>query len=84
MQVTEADLRQALQSVFKDCMDWGRSYGTRLNLSDITREDVSLGFTDKAIEAIKAQIHSSEGEIKSSDVQSLAPAHNGDMAPITA
>lgn len=38
----------ALQALFRDAMDWGRSYGQRLNLTDMTLDDVSMGFAEKA------------------------------------
>jgi hypothetical protein len=44
--------RAALTALFKDAMDWGRSYGQRLNLSDITVADVSEGYADKALREI--------------------------------
>lgn len=37
-----------LQALFRDAMDWGRSYGQRLNLTDMTLDDVSMGFAEKA------------------------------------
>ncbi len=50
-----ADERAALAALFKDAMDWGRSYGQRLNLGGITVADVSEGYADKARAALAAQ-----------------------------
>lgn len=45
---------EALRLLFKDAMDWGRSYGQSLSMSDITIQDVSQGFADLAKRAITA------------------------------
>lgn len=39
---------KALTALFKDAMDWGRSYGQRINLSSITVADVSEAYSEKA------------------------------------
>ncbi len=49
---TESKLREALQTLFKDAMYWGRSYGSRYNLSDFEVEDVSGQYADQAIAAL--------------------------------
>jgi hypothetical protein len=43
-----------LAVVFRDSMDWGRSYGLRLNLSPETVDEVAEQFADKALQAIAA------------------------------
>lgn len=40
--------RAALTALFKDAMDWGRSYGQRANLSSLTVDDVSEAYSEKA------------------------------------
>lgn len=45
---------EALRLLFKDAMDWGRSYGQSLSMSDITIQDVSQGFADLAKRALTA------------------------------
>jgi hypothetical protein len=44
-----------LQQIFKDAINWSRSYGTRLNNKPEKLDEVASQFADKAIAAIEAQ-----------------------------
>ncbi len=48
------DRHETLRLKFKEAMDWGRSYGTRLNLSSITVQDVSGQYADIALAQLDA------------------------------
>lgn len=39
---------EVLKQLFRDAMDWGRSYGQRLNTTEMTYSDVAEGFAEKA------------------------------------
>ena len=43
---------EALRLLFLEAIDWGRSYGQRLSLSDVTLQDVAQGYADKAVAAL--------------------------------
>lgn len=45
---------EALRLLFLEAIDWRRSYGQRLSLSDVTLQDVAQGYADKAVAALAA------------------------------
>lgn len=68
-------MREALQALFRDAMDWGRSYGQRLNLTDMILDDVSWGYAEKAVALLSAP--SSEQGDEPATINGEAPnAHN--------
>lgn len=52
----EALMQKELSKLFREAMDWGRSYGTHPNLSEIDCDDVSTGYADKAITTLRQRL----------------------------
>ncbi len=47
--IATAPKSEALRLLILDVIDWGRSYGQRLSLSDVTLQDVAQGYAEKAV-----------------------------------
>lgn len=76
------DRHETLRLQFKEAMDWGRSYGTRLNLSSITVQDVSGQYADIALAQLDA-LAKAEDPVSKEQYRSMFHSACADLGAIS-